>query len=268
MHGESQQVEELPGCTIEEVSDSWGRIVEPWSDFVRRGCDVHRERVHGPALLTACGDVRGLRVLDLGTGEGWCARELAGRGAKVTGIDVSPAMIAKASTHPEQAVQPIDYLAMDAKDVAAHRWPARFDLVTACMSLHCMPDPEAALWAVRGVLGPRGRLVASIPHWLTHMLGGRNGASNGSGELTIKTGAYFESKPYRVWWTIGDGEPWSTIRWSRPRSHYTGMLKRAGFVIADELEPFATVDDIAEHERLRKAGELPHYQVIVAKPDR
>jgi hypothetical protein len=44
------------------------------------------------------------------------------------------------------------------------------------------------------------------------------------------------------------------------------MLKAAGFVICDELEPYATEADIAEHQRLRSAGQLPYYLILVAEP--
>ena len=44
-----------------------------------------------PHLLALLGDVSGRRVLDAGCGEGYLARILAARGARVTGIDLSPA---------------------------------------------------------------------------------------------------------------------------------------------------------------------------------
>src|ERR1044071_736686 len=91
-----QAVEELSSCTIREVEASWSEIARTWSRSVRKGGDVHREHVHGPSLLAACGDVRGARALDIGCGEGWCSRELARRGAHVRAVDVSRAMIAEA----------------------------------------------------------------------------------------------------------------------------------------------------------------------------
>ena len=46
-----------------------------------------------PCLLELLGDVTGRSVLDAGCGEGYLARVLAGRGARVTGIDLSPRLI-------------------------------------------------------------------------------------------------------------------------------------------------------------------------------
>jgi 2-polyprenyl-3-methyl-5-hydroxy-6-metoxy-1,4-benzoquinol methylase len=258
-------VEELQGCTIDEVRDSWARVAQCWCSFVRGHHDVHRERLHGPALLQACGDAHGRRVLDLGCGEGWCSRELARRGASVAGVDVCDAMIAEAQAHPLQACQRIEYHVMDAVDVHHHRWPRPFDLVTACMSLHNMPDPAGVLRAARGVLAADGRLVCSIPHPLTHMVGGRQSVRHQDDALYLRAEDYFRSAPYRVGWHVPRaGEPWSTIRWSRTLSEYTRMLKNADFVIHDQLEPRATCDEIEEHERLRSAEQLPYYLILVA----
>jgi 2-polyprenyl-3-methyl-5-hydroxy-6-metoxy-1,4-benzoquinol methylase len=270
MQGESA-VEELPTCTIGEVRDSWARVVRQWSSFVR-GDDVHRTRLHGPALLKACGEVRGLAALDLGCGEGWCSRELARLGASVVGIDVCDAMVAEARTHPDQAHQHVEYHVMDAVDVHTRRWPGRFDLVTACMSLHSMPDPAGALRAARQVLTPEGRLVLSVPHPATHMRGGRQCVRQQNDLLHIRAGHYFESAPYRVWWNVSPGgERWPTIRWSRSIGEYTSMLTAAGFVIQALLEPQAVLDDIVderEHQRLRNADQVPYYLVVVAEPSR
>jgi SAM-dependent methyltransferase len=137
------------------------------------------------------------------------------------------------------------------------------------MSLHNMPDPAGALRAARDVLAPDGRLVCSIPHPITHMLGGRQMVRQRDDALYVRAGHYFRSAPYRVDWNVPRaGQAWSTIRWSRSLSEYTAMLRRADFVIVDQIEPRASWDEIAEHERLRDAGQLPYYLVVVARPTR
>src|SRR5690606_22950560 len=52
--------------------------------------NAHYER---PAMLSLAGEVRGRRVLDAGCGSGPLAAELLRRGAVVTGLDASPAMV-------------------------------------------------------------------------------------------------------------------------------------------------------------------------------
>src|SRR6266508_3605764 len=61
-----------------------------------------REREDGPEgdpfgmlspMLALLGDVAGHDVLDAGCGEGYLSRILAGRGARVTGVDLSPRLV-------------------------------------------------------------------------------------------------------------------------------------------------------------------------------
>ena len=76
--------------------DSWNAGADAYVHFVDSGADYYRHLVHGPALLQACGDVRGLRVLDVGCGHGYFCRQLAAGGAVVTGVDLSDELIAAA----------------------------------------------------------------------------------------------------------------------------------------------------------------------------
>jgi 2-polyprenyl-3-methyl-5-hydroxy-6-metoxy-1,4-benzoquinol methylase len=266
MQGECT-VEELAHCDIEAVKESWARVVRPWSAFVRGGRDIHRERLHGPAFLEACGDVRGLRVLDLGCGEGWSTRQLADRGATVTAIDVCAPMIDEARAHPAQLDRAIEYRCMDAIDLHRCQWSEPFDLVTACMSLQSMPDPAEALRAARQVLAPDGRLVCSVPHPITHMLGGRRAIREVDGVLYLRAGDYFRSAAYRVSWQFEGEDRWSTIRWSRPYGQYLNMLRAAGLLADVVTEPQLSCDEASENRRLRYAAELPHYLVLAAGID-
>src|SRR5262245_56092754 len=210
----------FPNCTTEDIRRSWAHADENWSSFVR-GLDHHRQHLHGRALLEACGDVRGRRVLDLGCGEGWCCRELARRGASVVGVDICEAQIDPARRCPVEGDR-IDYRVMDAADVDRESWEPAFDLATACMSLHCMVEPGAVLAAARRVLPPGGRMVCSLPHPFTHMLGGRQcHREPAGGPLRLTVGGYFDNAAYRVNWDLSrTGTSWMTIRWSRSLSDY------------------------------------------------
>ncbi len=49
---------------------AWNTAADAWREFVRSGADYYRLEVHGPALLDACAPLDGMRVLDLGCGDG------------------------------------------------------------------------------------------------------------------------------------------------------------------------------------------------------
>ena len=122
-------------------------------------------------LLSLSGDVAGLRLLDLACGHGRVSRELASRGARVTGVDLAPAMIALArSTSPDSAPPDagaaeaqIEYLVADVCDPAAFGSGA-FDGVVSGFGMSDIDDLDAVLRTVRQVLVGGGFFAMSILH--------------------------------------------------------------------------------------------------------
>jgi len=98
------------------------------------------------------------RILDLGCGTGIVARllrERLGGAARITGADVSPAMITKArALAPELDWHEANAMALPFADHS-------FDLVLCQQMLQFVPDPELALREIRRVLVPGGRLILS-----------------------------------------------------------------------------------------------------------
>ena len=115
------------------------------------------------ALLELLSDVRGVRLLDLGCGQGRLSRELARRGAAVTGVDISTALLAKARAAEEIEPLGIDYVEADATsgDTLAGE---RFDVVVCHFSLSDMDDLSAGIATVARVLAPGGSFAFSILH--------------------------------------------------------------------------------------------------------
>ncbi|GAA3024962.1 class I SAM-dependent methyltransferase [Streptomyces glomeratus] len=102
-------------------------------------------------------------VLDLGCGTGSLSLLAAERGHRVTGVDLSPAMVAlaRAKLSGRDAV----FLVGDA---AAPPVPDRlFDAVLVRHVLWALPDPGRALRHWRGLLRPGGRLVLVEGVWGT-----------------------------------------------------------------------------------------------------
>src|ERR671934_2864340 len=64
-----------------------------------------------PHLLALLGDIAGRVVLDAGCGEGYLARILAARGARVIGIDLSPRLVELARA--KASADAIDYRVAD-----------------------------------------------------------------------------------------------------------------------------------------------------------
>ena len=102
-------------------------------------------------------------VLDLGCGTGSLSLLAAERGHRVTGVDLSPAMVALARA--KLAGRDAVFLVGDA---AAPPVPDRlFDAVLVRHVLWALPDPGRALRHWRGLLRPGGRLVLVEGVWGT-----------------------------------------------------------------------------------------------------
>ena len=132
-------------------------------------------RLFVPALVQAAGAEPGMRLLDIACGTGVAAQAAADAGARVTGLDFSPAMLVMArSLHPG-----IDFHAGDAE--ALPFADARFDAAIANFGIHHVERPERAIADARRVLKRGGTFAFTVwaasagQHGLAHHLRCREG---------------------------------------------------------------------------------------------
>jgi 2-polyprenyl-6-hydroxyphenyl methylase / 3-demethylubiquinone-9 3-methyltransferase len=112
------------------------------------------------AFVSARVSLNGARVADVGCGGGLLCESLAAQGARVTGIDLAPAMISVAQLHATEMTLAIDYRRQSAEALAAES-PAAFDAV-CCMELaEHVPDPPALVADLARLLRPGGSLFIS-----------------------------------------------------------------------------------------------------------
>ena len=119
------------------------------------------QALEGPLVQQACGNVQGLRVLDMGCGTGRHTLWLAQAGAEVTGIDFSEAMLAKA--HEKAKGYSIDLIVHDLHQ----RLPfetGQFDMVVSGLVLEHIVDLAHYFSEIARVLGNPGRAVVSAMH--------------------------------------------------------------------------------------------------------
>src|SRR5947209_11954629 len=86
---------------------SWERMAE-WYDAKQgdTGDFWHRTLID-PTFLRVVGDVRGLRVLDLGCGNGYLSRRFSREGARVVAVDASAPIVQRARGRESQV--PLGY---------------------------------------------------------------------------------------------------------------------------------------------------------------
>ena len=120
----------------------------------------------GPLIDGIAADVAavapaGARVLEVGCGPGHLSVRLAHHGLAVTGLDLDPAMIARAQANTDRAanrggLRPSFLVG----DVAALTFPdGSFDLVVSTLSMHHWADPAAGLTEIGRVLRPGARAL-------------------------------------------------------------------------------------------------------------
>jgi SAM-dependent methyltransferase len=121
-------------------------------------------------VRAAVGTVAGLDVLHVQCHLAFDAVTLARHGARVTGVDFSPAALAKAHDLAARCGVALDLVEADAADLPASLRD-RFDLGYATIGILCwIEDVGAWMRSVAGVLRPGGRLLLIDGHPLGRMV--------------------------------------------------------------------------------------------------
>ena len=212
---------------------SYDDIAE-WYDQYLRDRPVYSEVIL-PNLLALVGEVAGEVICDLACGQGWVARELARRGAQVTGLDLAPNLLALAQRYEEQDPLGIVYVQGNAERAE----PLRDGQFTGCvcvMALINIPDLHATFQSVRRILQPRGWFAFAIPHpcfetphaqWIP--------LPDPEHAVARTVTGYFDE---RQWYSANpDGVRSRVGDYHRMLSTYLNTLSATGFILEQVLEP-------------------------------
>ncbi len=229
-----------------EAARYWEQNAHAWTLLSRQGWDVYRDLLNTPAFLDMLPRVTGLHGLDIGCGEGHNTRLLAGLGARMTAIDVSPAFIQYASQAEQLDPAGIEYAIASAQQLPFAE--SSFDFATAFMSLMDMPAPDTALREVHRLLAPGGFFQFSIIHpcfGTPHRKMLRDARGK---EYAVEVGRYFEENSGEVQeWIFGSApsdvtaslKPFRTPKFHRTLSAWLNGIVAAGFDIERVAEPHA-----------------------------
>lgn len=209
-----------------------------------------------PAFLGELGDLRGLRVLDLGCGDGRFAETCVGGGAaSYIGVDGSEAMIAEAVSHHRKL--PGSRARFELADLEDYQPPpGSADIITSRMALHYVADLGPVLQTAHRALVTDGRLVISVVHPL---LSSTDNAIRAPRTDQMVDDYFVPGPRTREWF----GRP---VTWHhRTVEQYVSLLAGSGFAIAGlrEGEPVESLfdGDQSEYERRRR---VPVFLVLNA----
>lgn len=170
-----------------EIRRSWDTNAAGWTRAVRGGFVASREIATDVAMIEAVLSLGARRVLDVGCGEGWLARELSGRGLEVVGIDGSSGLIEAARAAGGAAFSVCSYEQLVAEP---GRVGGGYDVAACNFSL--LDEPIApVLAALRTRLRVGGAVVIQTVHpwtargaegyrdgWRTETFAGLGGAAD------------------------------------------------------------------------------------------
>jgi SAM-dependent methyltransferase len=199
-----------------------------------------------PSVLDMCRPFDGLRVLDLGCGEGYCARLLRQGGAReVIGIDLSDGMVAAARREEERQPLGIVYEQADATDLS--KLPAgSFDVVLAMFLFNYLSSDatRACMAQVARLLCPGGRFVFAVPHpalpWLRK--------ASPPFYFEVDSRGYFEARNScfagKIW--KRDGTHLEVQLVHKTLEDYFGAMRAAGFTTMPTVRELRVTDEILQ----------------------
>jgi SAM-dependent methyltransferase len=197
-----------------------------------------------PVVFDLCGDVKGQRILDLGCGEGYCARHLQRRGAgSILGIDVSSGMIAAAEAEEKRAPLGIRYRHGDATQLSDLKEGA-FDLVIAVFLFNYLTNDHmaACMKEVARVLRPSGRFIFSVPHPAFPFMR----VAEPPFFFDLRGQGYVEARDTRfsgkIWKRDGSSLEVQVVH--KTMEDYFRALRSAGFTTLPELRELTVTPDI------------------------
>jgi ubiquinone/menaquinone biosynthesis C-methylase UbiE len=233
---------------------SWNGIADDW--IAHADTNDYRNYYLMPRMLAMLGEVSGKAVLDLGCGDGGYARELARRGARVTGVDGSERLIEVAEERTRAEALDVAFVRSNASALVAIQ-TGSFDVVAAPMSLMDVEDYRGAIREVRRVLRAGGELVMSITHpcfsapvseWIR----------DGVGALQyFAVDRYFDRVAWNSMITPAFRAP--VVRRHRPLEDYMAAPLEYGFALREFCEPGVTGDELKQSRRFRKLARIPYF---------
>lgn len=141
---------------LQKFSDLAHRWWDPESEFK----PLHQINPLRLDWIDRVADLSGKNVLDIGCGGGILAEGMAGRGAQVTGIDLSEKALGVARLHLFESGLKVDYRTISA-EAFSEEAPGQFDVVTCMEMLEHVPDPASTVAACARLVKPGGHVFLS-----------------------------------------------------------------------------------------------------------
>jgi ubiquinone/menaquinone biosynthesis C-methylase UbiE len=198
-----------------------------------------------PALKSLVpSNLEGTTVLDAGCGSGALAEWLLEQGAKVIGVDLSPAMVEEAQRRCGGNGR---FLVANLAEPLPVE-PQSVDGITCSLALHYLEDWDVALTSFAKVLPEGGWVVVSLDHPF-------------GPPLPSQRGGYFDIELVSDTWKKADVEVTQWF-WRRPLSEVIHAFADHGFLVEEIAEPQPSAEALKRFpDELAKAVGVPWFIV-------
>lgn len=213
------------------------------------------DTIEGPLIDELLGDVRDVRVLDLGCGTGAFGRVLMDRGAAAyTGVEASTKMAAAArdtlagtgAIVVENRIEEFDYPA------------AAVDVVVSRLALHYVPDVRPIFSAVSRSLVDGGRFVFSVEHPVITSCS--RGWVAGTQRQDWIVDDYFQTGARDVEWLGG-----RVTKYHRTVEDYFAGIKASGLDVDDVREGRPVRTAFADDRTFARRSRIPLFLIMSAR---
>lgn len=213
---------------------SWGAVSEWYNNTLETDTDSYQSKVILPNVLRLLSPVQGKKILDLACGQGFFSRALEQQGALVTGVDISPELIAQARKLSPPSINYFVSSAHVLKNIANKSQ----DAVVCVLALQNIEQvPEVCKEVVR-VLKEGGSFYFVLNHPSFRIPQASDWGFDPKKNIQYRrVEKYLHEAKIRIDMTPGKRtDKIFTLSFHRPLQYFVKALKNAGFMIANMEE--------------------------------
>lgn len=154
-------------CVLQDVQEYWEKRSDSYSKQNIAELHSFKKEAWRQLILEHAPRRERLRILDVGTGPGFFAINLAMEGHEVTAVDCTQGMLDKAAENARNYGVSVHFALASAHELPFEE--GSFDLVVSRNVVWNLEDPEAALAEWSRVLDQKGRLVYYDANWYLYL---------------------------------------------------------------------------------------------------
>lgn len=235
--------------TNKQSIDAWSKVTPEFINKYTEKGDFNRQYLLNPVIFSLLGEVKGKKILDAGSGQGYFARMLAKRGALVTGIEPAENLIVYARDREKKEKLGITHIQEDLS-----LWkpaPETFDAVVSINVFMDIPDYKPAIKNCIAALKKGGVFVFAILHPCFEE------QVDWQKKQSVVTSEYFEEYEQEQKGYFG-------YLFHRPLNTYINFLIDNGCVINKIVEPQLPDEVAKQFPKQARDAHVPGFLVVKA----